>query len=778
MPHGMCYLWKPGLIALHLLGNAIIALAYFSIPITLLYILRRRTDIPFNKIFLLFAAFILFCGSGHAFDIWTLWHPNYWISGWIRIMTAIVSLATAIALIEQIPQILALPSPQQMNDVNLKLQQKIKELKQREAIIKEQEQFLRTIYNNVREAIFVVDVEVEGEFRYQGFNPTAEKLTGITQVENKTPSQILPPEVGEIVEQHYRDCLVAEKAIAYEECLPFQGKDTWWLTNLNPLKDETGKIYRIIGTSLNINDRKQAEAELAREKNFLQALLDNLSDGIVSCDRHGVLTLFNKATKEFHGLPQKSIAADRWAEYYDLYLSDGKTVMPKQEIPLFRALQGESVRDVEMTIVPKQGKPRTLLANGDPIITDRGEKIGAVVAMRDISELKKIEQALWESKTRFLEIFINAAVGMAIVALDGTWLEVNPALCEMVGYSAEELQATNFQTITYPEDLESDLAKVEQLLSGQIRSYQMEKRYVRKPGDLVWVNLSVSLVRDKNNRSLYFVALIENIDERKQAGEALTRLKEQLEERVRQRTAQLEQVNLALLATAAKLEKRNQELDQFAYVTSHDLKAPLRAISNLATWIEEDLADKLDEDTRNNMNLLRGRVHRLENLINGLLAYSRVGRLKSEPQKVAVKELLEETIDLLDVPPEMKIEIVGEMPTFTTEYAPLQQVFSNLIANAIQHSDRQDVTITISVIEHNNFYEFAVTDNGKGIDPQYHNKIFTIFQILEARDTKESTGIGLSIVKKAVENQGGKIEVESLVGESCTFRFTWRKLTY
>ena len=174
--------------------------------------------------------------------------------------------------------------------------------------------------------------------------------------------------------------------------------------------------------------------------------------------------------------------------------------MSKEEIPLFRALKGESVRDVEITIIPKQGKPRTLLANGDPILTCNGEKIGAVVAMRDISELKKIEQALWESQTRFLETFIHAAVGMAIVALDGTWLEVNPALCEMVGYSAEELQATNFQTITYPEDLESDLAKVEQLLSGQIRSYQMEKRYVRKQGDLIWVNLSVSLVRDKSNR--------------------------------------------------------------------------------------------------------------------------------------------------------------------------------------------------------------------------------------------------------------------------------------
>ena len=649
MPHGMCYLWKPWLVGLHLVSDGVIALSYFSIPISLVYILRNRADIPFNGIFLLFAAFILCCGTGHAFDIWTLWHPNYWVSGWIRLSTALVSLATAIALGIQIPQILTWPSPSQMENVNQQLQEKITELEQQKTRIRQQ-------------------------------------------------------------------------------------------------------------------------------KHFLQALLDNLSDGIVSCDRHGVLTLFNKATREFHGLPHKAIPADEWAKYYDLYLPDGKTLMSRDEIPLFRALQGEAVRDLEMMIIPKQGQPHTLLANGDPIIAPDGQKIGAVVAMRDISQLKKIEQALWESQTRFLEIFLHAAVGMAIVALDGSWLEVNPALRQMVGYSEAELQATNFQAITFPEDLDGDLAKVEQLLSGQIASYQMEKRYVRKSGSLVWINLSVSLVKDQNNQPLYFVALIENIDERKQAEQALAQLNDELEQRVKHRTAQLEQVNSLLLATTATLEKRNQELDQFAYAASHDLKAPLRAIANLSEWIEEDLEDKLDDDTRHQMNLLRSRVHRLENLINGLLVYSRIGRLKSEPQEVAVGEMIAEIIDLLDVPDSFQIQIQEEMPSLFTELIPLQQVFNNLISNAIKHSDHDRGQIVISAKEQNNFYEFAVADNGKGIDPKYHERIFTIFSTLEARDSKESTGIGLAIVKKAVENQGGKIEVESQVGAGTTFRFTWKKI--
>ncbi len=775
MPHGMCYLWKPWLVGLHLVGNGIIALSYFSIPITLVYILLRRKDIPFNGIFLLFAAFILFCGTGHTFDIWTLWHPNYWISGWIKLLTALVSLATAIALIIKIPQILTLPSPTLIKNINRQLEEKIAELEQQKAIINEQQEFLRSIYDNVQEAIFVIDVESDGTFRCQGFNPAAIRLTGIADVVGKTIPQILPLEAALMVERHYAECLEARTTIHYEECLPFQGRDTWWLTTLNPIGDESDKIYRIIGTSLNISDRKQAETELDREKNFLQALLDNLADGIVACDENGKLTLFNQATRKFHGLPQEDIAADKWAQYYDLYLPDGKTKMSPSDIPLFKALQGESVKDAKMMIIPKQGQSRTLLANGDPIVDRHGKKIGAVTAMRDITELNRIEQALWESQTRFRELFIDASVGMAIVDLDGSWLEVNPALSKMLGYTEEELLARNFQTITYPSDLDADLTKFAQLLSGEILSYQMEKRYIQKQGNLIWVNLSVSLVKDKQNQPLYFVALIENIDERKQGEQKIVALNNELEARVKQRTNQLQQVNTDLLAMTATLEQRNQELDRFAYVTSHDLKAPLRAISNLSEWIEEDLAEKLNEDNRHYMDLLRGRVHRLINLIDGLLAYSRVGRLKSAPQLVDVGNMLAEIIDLLDVPDGCTIQIQENMPVFTAELIPLRQVFNNLISNAIMHGGCDNNQIAISVQELDNYYKFSITDSGTGIDPQYHERIFTIFQTLEARDVKESTGIGLAIVKKAVENQGGVIEVASAIGEGSCFSFTWHK---
>ena len=183
----------------------------------------------------------------------------------------------------------------------------------------------------------------------------------------------------------------------------------------------------------------------------------------------------------------------------------------------------------------------------------------------------------------------------------------------------------------------------------------------------------------------------------------------------------------------------------------------------------------MDRDTKYNMNLLRGRVHRLENFINALLAYSRVGRLKSDLQEVSVGKMLADIIDLLDLPEHFQVEVQGEMPTFITDALPLQQVFNNLIANAIKHSNSLAGKITISVVERADHYQFFVADNGKGIDPKYHDRIFTMFQTLESRDTKENTGIGLAIVKKAVENQGGQITVESKLGDGATFCFTWLK---
>lgn len=250
---------------------------------------------------------------------------------------------------------------------------------------------------------------------------------------------------------------------------------------------------------------------------------------------------------------------------------------------------------------------------------------------------------------------------------------------------------------------------------------------------------------------------------------------EQTQKSVNEKAVELKWVNQELVKTSTLLKKRNQELDNFAYVTSHDLKAPLRAIANLATWLGEDLAGQIPEENQKQLKLMQSRVWRMDSLIQGLLEYSRVGKKHTPVTTVNIGDLVKDVVDSLSPPPEFKIVVADEMPTLTTEILLLQQVFSNLIGNAIKYHPRQSGQITISAVEKEQFYEFAVSDDGLGIDPQYHNRIFTIFQTLQARDTIESTGIGLSIVKKIVESQGGKIWVQSQLGEGATFYFTWKK---
>lgn len=240
-------------------------------------------------------------------------------------------------------------------------------------------------------------------------------------------------------------------------------------------------------------------------------------------------------------------------------------------------------------------------------------------------------------------------------------------------------------------------------------------------------------------------------------------------------TAQLAQTTTVLNKTTAALERRTQELDEFAYVTSHDLKAPLRAIANLSQWIEDDIADQLHEENLRQMQLLRERVYRLEALINGLLEYSRAGRLSNQPESVEVEALLRQVIDTFAPPAQFSIEVAPGMPTLVTERLPLQQVFTHLIGNAIKHHPAPDGTVKISVQERADAYEFAVADDGAGIAPRFHERVFVMFQTLKAKETVKNIGVGLAIAKRIVESQGGSIRLESQEGRGSTFYFTWSK---
>ncbi|MEJ6981512.1 ATP-binding protein [Pedobacter sp. P351] len=221
-----------------------------------------------------------------------------------------------------------------------------------------------------------------------------------------------------------------------------------------------------------------------------------------------------------------------------------------------------------------------------------------------------------------------------------------------------------------------------------------------------------------------------------------------------------------------ELEKRNKELNQFAYVVSHDLKAPIRGIYNVIQWIEEDLGNEVSSQMRKYLNIIPERIKRMEDLIHGLLDYARIGREKPLKEKVDVQILIGDIIELI-VPEEFRVEMFN-LPVLITEKIRLEQVFSNLISNAVKYSQaNKHIVVSCSELENN--YEFSVQDNGIGVDPQFHNKIFEIFQTLREKHAKESTGIGLSIVKKIIDDQHCTIKVSSEPGKGSKFTFTWPK---
>jgi signal transduction histidine kinase len=222
-------------------------------------------------------------------------------------------------------------------------------------------------------------------------------------------------------------------------------------------------------------------------------------------------------------------------------------------------------------------------------------------------------------------------------------------------------------------------------------------------------------------------------------------------------------------ARTEELENINKELQDFAYIVSHDLKAPLRAIDSLANWILADYADKFDNDGKEQMNMLLSRVKRMRDLIDGVLQYSRVGRVREEKVNMNLNLVIKDVIEMLAAPENIKIEIESTFPTIKFEPTRIAQVFQNLIGNAVKYMDKPQGKITLTNTIEDGYCKFGVSDNGPGIPEKDFERVFQIFQTLTARDKFESTGVGLSLVKKIVEMYEGTTWVESTVGTGSTF---------
>ncbi|QDT12092.1 Phytochrome-like protein cph1 [Planctomycetes bacterium K23_9] len=257
--------------------------------------------------------------------------------------------------------------------------------------------------------------------------------------------------------------------------------------------------------------------------------------------------------------------------------------------------------------------------------------------------------------------------------------------------------------------------------------------------------------------------------ENRDPNKALRRQNEQLEIK----NFQLRSSHEKLLRATEELRRSNEELDQFAYAASHDLKAPLRAIDHLASFVIEEAGDAVSQNVLNDLETLRGRVCRMDKMLDGMLMYS---RLRTETFSLETFDLTEATqsaIDVLDIPSGFHVTVDAETTLLTTHRSPLEQVLRNLIGNAIKHHHKSAGNVHVTASIRNCNLEVAVSDDGPGIAPEYHDVVFQMFQTLRRRDEVESSGLGLSMVQRIIEEHDGEIGIESTLGHGATLQFTW-----
>lgn len=484
-----------------------------------------------------------------------------------------------------------------------------------------------------------------------------------------------------------------------------------------------------------------------------------------------------------------------------------------------------------------------------------------------------------ESKSCFQTAFEQTTVGMTIVSPEGRWLHINHRLCTMLGYTQDELMAQTFQDVTYPDDLESDLDNTRRVLSGKVSAFSMEKRYIRKNGSVFWANLQVSLVRKPDQTPDYFVAVVEDIQSRKEieadfkeakriaclghwtwnGADKLTWSEElytiygrdpalpppdwQEAERyytaeswsrllhVRQKcwldgvafscdaeiirqdginrwviirgevirnatehtvavhgTVQditerkvaemaLQQLNIELedrvTDRAAKLNTLNQSLESFVYSVSHDLKAPLRGIEGYSRLLEEDHADRLNNEGRLFIHNIRTGIQRMNELIDGLLTYSRMERRQLEAETLDLSALVHQVLEEFGEDLRKNgVEVSAKLPPLIVngDRDGLAIALRNLLENAIKFSQHMACPrIEFGCKQDNEQITLWIHDNGIGFDMKYSQRIFEIFERLYRQEDYPGTGVGLALVRKAMHRMGGQVYAESVSGEGATF---------
>jgi len=910
IPHGHCYLWQRELVALHVVSDSAIAIAYFSIPLSLLYVVFKRKDLPFRNIFWLFGAFILSCGTTHVMEVWTLWHPVYWLSGTVKFITALISAYTAFALIPLIPQALVLTTPTQLGMINQILQTEIAERREIDARY-------QTLAEVSPVGIFYTDAS--GDCLY--VNERWCQIAGMTCAEafGKGWVQGIHPDD--------RDRIFAEWYRAIEEKLQFKseyrfqhldnGNVTWVFGQVVGKVGDNGQIKSYVGTITDITERKQIEDEnkllneslerrvaertaqievsnqrLQKEIAYREqiattlleltqlqnAILNSANYTIISTETDGTIKTFNRAAQQYLGYSAEEVVGKVTpAIIHDpLEVSQRAEVLCQQlgvkiepGIKVFMALPCRGMADEnEWTYIRKDGSRFPVLLSVTALYDSEGNINGFLGIGQDISDRKQAEKELRELNSAMQ----NAVEGISRLDIGGRYVNVNRAYAHKCGYKPQEMLGREWPITVHPNDVEMlILAYQEMLTSGKV---EVEARGVRKNGSFFYKQLTMVKACDEQGTFNGHHCFMKDITERKlteralqesefkyrqivelaeegiwvidgnarttYANRAMARMlsyselemfgrslfdfmeageKQKALDNVERRKQGIsekhefkfktkdgkdiwtymstnpvmdEKGNLLsccalvynitdrkksdqqMLQLTEDLKRSNQELEQFAYVASHDLQEPLRAVTSYTQLLAQRYQGNLDAKADKYINHIVDGATRMQQLINDLLAYSRLGTQGKKFELADCNAAVQQSLRNLQIAIAEKKAVIAcdEMPTVMADESQLVQLFQNLIANSIKFC-RQDIPlIDIAARRRENEWLFYVRDNGIGIDPEYADRIFIIFQRLHGRREYPGTGIGLAMCKRIVERHGGRIWVESQEGKGATFCFT------
>jgi len=759
IPHGYCLSWSPALLWTHVISDLLIMLAYYSIPLTLVYFIRQRKDVPYSRMVAMFAGFIVACGTMHLLAIITIWIPLYWLDALFKSFTAIISVATALLIIKVIPHALSMPSSAQLQDemqqrkiaeealcaAHLALQQNsahtqllldsaLDGIISMDQKLRDSDAFNASILNSLTSHIAVLDangtiIAVNNAWRQfaeeSGLSAPGRDMLGrsyLDACENACGEGASPTQAGIMA------VLRGELEIFHLEypcCL--SSKPRWFHMTVLPLQ---GTRRGVVVSHKNITERKKAEEAVQVASRYARSLIEASQDPLVTISAEGKVTDVNTATEQVTGVNRENLIGSDFADYFT---DPEKARAGYQEV----FLQG-FVTDYPLAIRHVSGKVTDVLYNASVYRDGNGNVLGVFAAARDITERKIMEDELKNSEAKFRSIIEVSPVPMALNDQQLNLTFLNPAFVQSFGYIVADIPTVaDWRLKAFPDPdyrrwvestWQTTLVKTKQ---EQTDFPPLEVAVRCKDNSTKTVLVTAAAIHD-DVASMRLVVLYD-ITQRKQI--------------------------------EAELTRSNADLEQFAYAVSHDMRQPLRMVSSYLSLIESALAGQLDEETQQFLNFAIDGAKRMDAMILSLLDYSRIGRKFEAKTWISSKASLDEALAFLN--PELntgggEIKVTGEWPELFASRDELTRLLQNLIGNALKyHEENQPPEVHVHGKVCGELLRVEVRDYGIGIEPSQLDRLFKVFSRLQARSRFEGSGVGLALCRRIVEHHDGAIGVES-----------------